>query len=342
MILSREFRTPVIAVGVGLLYGLLSRLAFGSQPGPLREYLGVMTVGFIFLVPLAIGAITVYLASEWQQRSWGFAILAPWLTTILTLAVAFLVHLEGMICIVMIFPVFLALASVGGLVICAATHISDRRGHTRLRSHALAVIVVLPYLVGPVERQLGLVETERVVANQVRIRADAATVWRNIARVPEIRPEEQTVSMAHRIGFPKPLEATLSHEGVGGVRHASFERGIVFIETVTEWEPERRLSFTIAADPESIPAKALDEHVTVGGPYFDVLTGTYEIERVGPDEVVLHLSSRHRLSTTFNPYARLWTDWVMRDVQENILHVVRRRAEAEAARSISDGTVGAR
>lgn len=333
MTLSRELRTGAIAVGTGLLYGIFSRLAFGSAAGQLGDALGVMTLSFIFLVPLAIGAVTVYLASERQRRSWAFTILAPWVSTLLTLATAFATHLEGMICIVMIFPVFLLLASVGGVTMRIASEIAERRGRTRLRSHALAVVVVLPYLVGPVERQLGLVETEREVATQIRIRADAATVWRNIARVPAIRPEEQTVSMAHRIGFPKPLEATLSHEGVGGVRHASFERGVVFVETVTVWEPLRRLAFTIAADPGSIPAKALDQHVTVGGPHFDVLTGTYEIEPVAPGEVVLHLSSRHRLSTTFNPYARLWTDWVMRDVQENILNVIRRRCEAEVGRA---------
>ena len=48
---------------------------------------------------------------------------------------------------------------------------------------------------------------------------------------------------AQRIGFPRPIEATLSYEGVGGVRHASFERGLMFVETVTDWEPEHRLAF---------------------------------------------------------------------------------------------------
>ena len=33
------------------------------------------------------------------------------------------------------------------------------------------------------------------------------------------------------------VEATWSREGVGGVRHASFAGGVVFVETVTVWEP---------------------------------------------------------------------------------------------------------
>jgi hypothetical protein len=103
---------------------------------------------------------------------------------------------------------------------------------------------------------------------------------------------------------------------------------VVFHETVTAWEPERLLSFTIKADPETIPPTALDRHVTVGGEYFDVLDGTYRVEPAGPGEVILHLKSTHRLSTTFNAYASLWTDLVMSQIQSNILDVIKRRSEA--------------
>ncbi|HWA71103.1 MAG TPA: hypothetical protein VG937_02145 [Polyangiaceae bacterium] len=83
-------------------------------------------------------------------------------------------------------------------------------------------------------------------------------------------------SVAHVIGLPRPIEATLSHDGVGGVRIARFERGLEFREVVSESQVERRLSFAISAEPA--PTAALDEHVAVGGPYFGVLDGTYELE----------------------------------------------------------------
>lgn len=324
----RELSPIVAGIAAGVLYGVLSRMVFG---GTGVEYFGVMTFSFLFLVPMGLGALTVYLAPPAQRVSWAYAVFVPWVTALLCLGTAFLVHLEGMICVVLMFPAAMLMSSLGGAAMCAGIHFSERRARGRLQSGALAALLLLPFVASPLEKRLGLPHTERVVDTRIRIRADAETVWRNIERVPMILPGEQTPSLAHRIGFPKPLEATLSHEGVGGVRHASFERGVVFVETVTEWERLRRLSFTIESDPESIPQKALDEHVTVGGPFFDVLTGTYEIEPAGPGEVVLHLSSTHRLSTTFNPYARLWTDWIMRDVQENILNVIKRRCEAEAA-----------
>ena len=45
---------------------------------------------------------------------------------------------------------------------------------------------------------------------------------------------------------------------------------------------------------------------------------------------LLRLVSRHRLSTTFNFYARIWTDAIMRDIQDNILYVIRNRCEKPA------------
>src|SRR5205807_1245983 len=109
---------------------------------------------------------------------------------------------------------------------------------------------------------------------------------------------------------PRPVEATLSHEGVGGVRHATFEGGVLFIETVDAWEPQRRLSFSIHAQTDRIPRTTLDDHVTIGGPYFDILRGTYELQPLGNGRTRLVLSSRHRLSTDFNWYSELWTNAV--------------------------------
>lgn len=123
------------------------------------------------------------------------------------------------------------------------------------------------------------------------------------------------------------MSASLSRPGGGALRHARFQGGVLFLETVTDWVPERRLRFTIAAQTDSIPASTLDPHVTIGGHYFDVLSGRYDI-RPGPNgRVALELTSEFRLSTRFNRYATPWADAIMRSIQENILQIIRARAE---------------
>jgi hypothetical protein len=154
-----------------------------------------------------------------------------------------------------------------------------------------------------------------------------SVVWDQIKSVPEIRKDELQPSWSRRIGFPDPIAATLSHEGVGGVRQASFSGGVLFIETVDVWEPGHRLAFSIHPETAQIPNTTLDEHVTVGGPYFDVLRGEYRIEPLSNGKVRLHLTSWQRVSTDFNWYAHLWTDAVMSDLQKRILYVVQQRAE---------------
>jgi hypothetical protein len=167
------------------------------------------------------------------------------------------------------------------------------------------------------------------VANVIDIQASPETVWHNIERVPAISKDELPTTWARRIGFPDPIEATLSHEGIGGVRDATFAGGLSFIETIDVWQPRERLAFTIAANTDKIPATTLDEHVRVGGPYFDVLRGEYRLEPLPNGVIRLHLSSDHRLSTDFNWYAHLWTDAVMSDLQQRILQVIKARCETQ-------------
>ena len=192
----------------------------------------------------------------------------------------------------------------------------------------MACIMVLPFLTGPWEKQVFYGWESRHVENVIDIQAPPEVVWRNIERVPAIRHDELPSTWAHAIGFPDPIEATLSHEGVGGVRNASFAGNLVFIETIDVWEPRQRLAFTIATDTDKIPPTTLDEHVRIGGPYFDVLRGEYRLEALPKNATRLHLSSQHRLSTDFNWYAHFWTDAIMSDLQKRILIVVRNRCQS--------------
>jgi hypothetical protein len=210
---------------------------------------------------------------------------------------------------------------VGGLI---AGSLADGTARTA----GAAVVLLLPFALGPFEDRLGAPRTERKVLTQIRIDAGREAVWDEIVEVPLIQPEEFQPRLVHRIGLPHPLSATLRGAGVGATREATFARGVRFIETIDEWREGESLGFTIQVESES--ADAFDEHVTIGGEYFDVLDGRYRIEVSEAGGAVLHLASRYRLSTRFNVYASLWADLIMRSIQESILEVIKARAEARA------------
>jgi hypothetical protein len=316
----------LLGAAVGLGYTVPMRLLFSTVlEGKVsaREVVGAMSVAFLAVVPAATGALAVYFAGRRSPVSvWG-AITLPWAACWAAILVAMLTLIEGSICIVLAAPLFLCMASVGGLVMRALMR-------WRSKPDTMVAVALLPLAFGGVEGQVACPREAFVVENVRVVDAPPEVVWRHVASVPAIAPAELPWSFSHAIGLPRPIEATLDAQAVGGVRRAIFDRGLVFREEVTDWQPGRTIAFSIA--PEQAPAEALDEHVVVGGRYFDVTDGRYVLHDLGDGRTRLELSSTHRLATTLNGYAGLWSRAIMWDLQRVIMDVVARRAEAEARR----------
>ena len=297
---------------LGLLYGLLVRFLIDKH----SVWFLPITYGYVFGVPLAMGFLSMrgFARPRWWQASF-----VPWLSWLLLVAVGYATGQEGAICIVIATPVAIPLSSLGGWVAVLARRYSGKAG---------AFVLGLPLVMMPLESTFAPDPDIREVVTTLDVAAARAAVWEEIREVPPIRPEEHGTSWVNRIGFPRPVEARLFGTGVGAVRHATFERGVLFVETITAWDEETRLAFSIRADTANIPPTTLDPHVTIGGRYFDVLDGEYQLEDLPTGGTRLRLTSRHRLTTSLDLYAALWSDGIMRGIQERILEVVRRRAEA--------------
>ncbi|MEY3772265.1 MAG: hypothetical protein RL067_279 [Verrucomicrobiota bacterium] len=321
-----------LGVGLGILYGLFCRVLFHGADEWVRQafgrtgvaLLGIMSISFLFLVPAALGFIVIWF--EREERRWARMLFGPWVSAVIMTLCTVALQLEGWICVIMALPVILFMASLGGVVAGFARPKVQTDGGRRL---CVAAVALLPFVAGPLESLRARSNELRTVACSIDIAATPAQVWRQIRSVPRITEAEHTFSWHHRVGFPRPTEAVLEGTGVGSVRYARFEGDLLFVEKVTEWDENRRLSFSIKADTANIPPTTLDEHVIIGGPYFDVLHGTYWIEPLGPDRVRLHLASDQRLATGFNAYAAWWTEWVMADLQDYILRIVKARAERD-------------
>jgi hypothetical protein len=303
-----------------VVHGVLARFVFDTNY--LKGAFAVMSLAFFLVVPFVLGVLTV---RGVEAPSRKFRIFAPWVPMLTVVAVTVAVGWEGMICVVMALPILLLMASAGGMM----TYSEQVRGRS-----SLPLLLALPYLVAPVEARLPEPARFGETVTSIDIAAPPSIVWPLIASVDSIRPEEERPALYLALGFPKPISATLSRPGVGGVRSARFEHGLTFTETVTEWEPERRLGFTIHANTDSVPPTALDAHVMVGGPHFDVMSGTYELHSMaGGRSTRLVLRSTHRLTTRVNPYAGWWVERVMTSIQNHISEVHKARAERLTSRS---------
>lgn len=308
----------------GITYGLVSRAIFALEDfrgfNPIFQTFGLMTMSFMFIVPFVVGLITAYHNDSITSSRKIAAITMPVFAIVGLIGISVVSGQEGIICALMALPVFLFMVLIGGLIGVRVF----KRNRNKLYVSAFAL---LPFLFAPIENQLGLTDKIFTEHTTIEINATSHQVWNNITRVKKISEEENNSSLFQFMGFPRPIEAELDTVAVGGIRKAIFARGLFFTETVTKAEPLKLLAFDIKADPNSIPPKALDEHVLVGGKYFDVLEGKYEIEKINDSKIILHLTSQFRLSTRFNFYSGLWSKLIMKDIQENILEIIKRRSE---------------
>jgi hypothetical protein len=307
----------------GIAYGLVARGIFALEMNKksIIPTDGLMTLSFMFFVPFVIGLIVAYHHDTITSSRKVLLLTMPLYAVIGLIAISVFLGQEGIICAFMALPIFAFMALLGGFI-------GVRVFYRQRDKITISLLVLIPFFMAPMERYFGLSDKIFTEHTSIVIHAGGERVWENITRVKVITKEENHGSLFQMMGFPRPIEAELDTIAVGGVRKAIFDRGLFFTETVTEVVPYRALAFTIEADPKSIPPKALDEHVMVGGRYFDVLEGRYEIEKVSSDKIVLHLTSRFRLSTRFNFYSGFWSRLIMGDIQRNILEIIKERSES--------------
>ncbi|MCB0164227.1 MAG: hypothetical protein KDI79_08385 [Anaerolineae bacterium] len=304
-------------------YGLFVRLAFGSEQ--LSTVFGTLSVGFLFVAPVVIGVLTQYFAPAQYRTNWLYAFFAPWAPCFIFSALAVALSWEAWICVVMALPVFFTMSTVGGLLMCWFLTAFD--ASTKSQTTLAVVLLVLPFMIAPIEGQLPRQDTLRTVHTQIEVEAEPAAVWQQITRVAEITEAEHHFSFFHLAGLPRPQSATLTYDGVGGVRHGQWENGLAFVERISQWQPNESYVMQMEADTRAVTGTSLPLQ-EIGGRYFDVVAGKYAIEPVGDKGVILHFTSTYRLNTRFNFYSSLWTDFFMRDVQMYILEIMKARAEA--------------
>jgi hypothetical protein len=317
----RRFIRTLKMLAIPTIYALLLRYVFGQHSW--NDVFNMMSITFLFLLPSTVGALTIYFSNIEKVKRLSFRFFAPWIPVFAFFIITLFFAIEGWPCILMILPIFLLAASIGGII----------GGYFKLKKRDnnvyVSILIILPLFISPIENYIGATTQPYKAYTYIDIDASADKIWDNVTRVREISKEQDKGWLTKLLNFPRPIKAELNYEGVGAYREAIFTNGLVFHETVTEYVDNKKMSFTIQALPHEIPLTTMDEHLVVGGKYFDVLNGTYELEKLNEKTYRLHLYSNFKLTTTFNFYASWWANGIMKDIQNNILQIEKYRAEKE-------------
>lgn len=317
---------------VGAITGVVLRLVFSGNPG--NPYSAMMS-SFVLLVPLLVGAVTVYVAETQRRRSWAYYVWAPVLANVLFVLGTMAIVVEGLICAILIVPLFGVVGAFGGLImgaICRKTHWPRQ---------TLYSVAVLPLVLGGLEQHLPLPDRERTIEHARIVNASPADVWRQLENARDIVPEEVDRAWVYRIGVPLPKAGVSERTAEGMVRRITMGSGIYFDQVAMDWQPNRHVRWANRFAPDSFPPNALDDHVKIGGRYFDIGDTEYTLKPLGA-ATELRMTVHYRLSTSFNWYAGPILDFLIGNFEDVILGFYARRAEAEATRTAANPTGGGR
>lgn len=309
-------RKNIVGILMGAAYGLILRFGFASAV--VHPFIGTISAAFLYLCPFSVGAIAVLMSAERGARisldrqchlaasAMGIFLLAMFVT-----------FLEGLICVVLVAPVFL-LASLCGGIVGGVLH-----NHLRAVRSTLPVLALLPLLVGPLESRMPDQRSEQTVSSTLHIKASPELVFDQLADVRDIKPGELGFSFVHLIGLPKPLEAQMN----GTVRTSRWEKNVWFQEVITESARPRSLRYHFVVPKGAIPRAALDEHVEINGEYFELIDGGYTLVRTSDGGTDLTLTTRFLNKSRLKTYGNLWGKLVLQDFHRAILGLMKSRAE---------------
>src|SRR5579872_426692 len=311
-------------------FGLALAIAFsvyillsGSRVG--GHWFG--SLWFLALLPAVLCALICYIGDPVQTRSLAFYWLVPIvLVAIVDFFSAFVLR-EGAICLIMLSPVWVASGWAGAFLLRS----QRRRALSRNSLHSSFLII--PLVAGIVEAHIPTPHDQVLLTRTIVVHATPAEIWPYAVANRAIGPREGRWTITHDvIGLPRPTGTTINGAGVGAVRTAYWGDHINFEERITQWIPGQKLGWKFRFSNASLQDYT-DKHISPDGEFLKIDNGDYTIRQISPDTTQVTLNTRYVAMTHVNLYARLWGEFLLGDTVENILTIIKGRAEAAHARN---------
>lgn len=279
----------------------------------------LMTASFLIGVPFIIGALIAYIQNYQHAVSFvqSFKVICIFLVVLLLFAI--IVLNEGAICVAIMTPILFVGMLLGAAVMKWLCHFIWKP------NKAIYSIALLPFilLTLPEKTQLHYDQVEKSIV----VDAPAEVIWYQLNHAHDIRPEEFKPSLLYSIGVPYPVSGITKTTDEGLIRYSTWQKDIHFDEIIQQSKPNQYLSWTYRFAPDSIPKGALDDHVSIGGKYFDLKYTSFELTPINPQQTRVTLKIDYRISTEVNFYANRVAQLMVHDFSNVILDFYKNRSE---------------
>lgn len=313
--IKEKYGLLITGVVIGVVYGLATRLLFGEKAT-------LASITYLFVIPTVLGIIPLLFTDKEKLKAYTNIIFIPWLTIGCFFMTLFLFGIEDFICMLLLAAPFFILGTIGALLYIFY------QIHSEKRKDRLYSILLLPFILAPLENLITSPSEVYQIKSETIIAANPTTIWNNIVEVKPIHKSEYPSGFFNTIGIPTPQRATVNQKALGGERIGHFEGGLQFIETINEYNENKKVSFGIAIDAKTVRKKVFDQHV-LNGNYFEFVNAAYELNPNGKGKTKLTLTTHYRLTSRVNFYGKFWSDWILKDFQDRLLQVIQKRCEKE-------------
>jgi len=317
---ERKGGTAVImgaAAGAVVAMGMM-----GISVGLLGEYGAALFLG----APTISAFVATIVFTHLHHPNAALSLLASFAALMISFAIMLAFALEGMVCLLMAFP----LAAVGGFVGWGIAYLFIALTNELANATGPATLCILPlWILAEVFAPMPVVE-DRVVESVVDIDAPPEVVWDRVVAFEDLPPPTELI---FRMGVSSPTGATIDGSGVGAVRRCRFTTG-EFVEPITVWDPGHELAFDVAQHPDP-----MREMTPYGGPrpphlddYFATTRGQFLLEELPDGGTRLHGRTWYQLHVFPRAYWSLWAEDFIHTIHLRVMRQIERLAEEDYAR----------
>lgn len=301
---GRGLKSAMVGIGMSIVFCAVMMLLSVY----VIESYGVV---LFMLTPFLAGAISSYHYNKNHiqptMKSIGVAV------TSITIGCAALLlfALEGLICILMAYPLVAAAGALGGVI---GRSIAMRGGGAMAPRTVGMMLLTLPFFAAAENNAVAPMIQE--VQTVVEIDAPPDAVWPRVVAFSELAPPEEWFFQA---GVAYPIRARIEGSGVGAIRYCEFSTG-PFVEPITRWEEPNRLSFDVVKQPQ--PMHEWSPYENIAPPHLD---GYLESKRGEFRLIALDGGKRTRLEGSTWYTLDLYPSTYWRPFAESLLHSIHTR-----------------
>lgn len=315
-LLKQKNGSWISGIALGILYALITRILFSEKAT-------MASLTYLFITPTVLAVIPLMFADNQKIKSYINVLFISWLTILSSFFTMLIVGMEDFIGFFILAAPFFIMGTISALLYGKFQINKPKNKLKRL------FIVLIPFVFALLEQFIQSPASTFKISSEIVVKANPETIWNNIVEVQPIDPKEYKAGFFNSIGIPRPIFATVDKKETGGKRTGNFEGGLKFIETITEYEQNRKISFSIKIDPKTVRKKAFDQQV-LNGNYFAFVDATYQLAELGTGKVKLSLSSSYKITSNINFYGKFWGNIILKDFQDRLLYVIQKRCEAKS------------